>query len=287
MNGALYWSVRRELWEHRSIWMAPLAVAAFALAAFVLGLARFAPEMADKLSALPLHRQQQLATVPFGLAASAVLLTGFVVAAFYCLDALNTERRDRSILFWKSMPVSDVTTVLAKALIPVAVIPAVACAIALATQAILFIVAAIGLKVLGTDVAPLYERLPIAAMTVALAYGVAVHALWYAPLFALMLLASVAVRRPFLWVVVPSIAVQVLERIAFGTAYSGAFIKYRLLGAMAEAFRIDAVREPVIQLAQLDPARFLTRPGLWLGLVAAALFLSIAIRLRRSREPLS
>ena len=46
------------------------------------------------------------------------MLTAMVVGLFYCLDALNGERRDRSILFWKSLPVSDTTAVLAKASIP-------------------------------------------------------------------------------------------------------------------------------------------------------------------------
>ena len=89
-----------------------------------------------------------------------------------------------------------------------------------------------------------------------------------------------------LWVIVPTIVVQVLERIAFGTEYAGAFIKYRLLGALGEAFVTGAMKSPVTSLSQLDPGRFLSSPGLWLGLLAAAIFLFIAIRLRRSKEPL-
>lgn len=287
MKGAFYWSVRREVWEHRAVWMAPLAVAAFALLAFLVALSVGHLQKAGNFSALSFEKQRQLVMMPFGLAASMVLLTGFVVAAFYCLDALNAERRDRSILFWKSMPVSDLTTVLSKAAIPMVVIPVVAYAVALATQAILLVVAGIGLRSIGADIASLYDRLPVAVMTVSLAYGVAVHALWYAPLFALLLLASVAVRRPFLWVVLPAVAVQILEKIAFGTGYSSEFIKYRLAGAMVEAFKHDAGRAPITQLSQLDPARFFTSPGLWLGLLAAAALLYAATRLRRSKEPLS
>lgn len=285
MKGTLYWSVRRELWEHRSVWIAPLAVAGLGLLAFLLSLAKGSFDVSG-FSALPPGKQQHLVMMPFGLAASVILVTGFIVAAFYCLDALNAERRDRSILFWKSMPVSDLTAVLAKALIPIAVVPVVAYAIALVAQAALLVLAGVGLKALGADVGSLYERLPVVVMVVALAYGVAVHALWYAPLFALLLLASVAFRRPFLWVVVPAIVMQVLEKIAFDTAYTGAFIKYRLVGGMAEAFKPDAVGEPITSLAQLDPARFLASPGLWLGLLFAAGCLYVAIHLRRSKEPL-
>ena len=52
------------------------------------------------------------------------MFTTFIVGVFYCLDALHGERRDRSILFWKSLPVSDLTTVLSKASIPLVVLPA-------------------------------------------------------------------------------------------------------------------------------------------------------------------
>jgi ABC-2 type transport system permease protein len=282
---AFYWSVRRELWEHRAVWMAPLAVAGFVLVAFLLG-THGATVKVSGLSALPPDKQQQLVMMPFALAASAVMVTAFIVGAFYCLDALHAERRDRSILFWKSMPVSDAVTVLSKAAVALAVIPAVALGVAYVLQALLLVVAGVGLKALGLDAGALFERLPVFAMTVSFAYGVAAHALWYAPLYALLLLASVAVRRPFLWVVIPAIAVQILEKIAFDTAYSGALIKYRLAGAMTEAFRHDASKEAIVSLSQLDPGRFLASPGLWLGLAAAAVFLFIAIRLRRSKEPL-
>jgi ABC-2 type transport system permease protein len=287
MKGAFYWSVRRELWEHRAVWIAPLAVACFAILAFVfaMGVGHFAKS--GNFSALPPAAQQQLMMMPLGMAASMVAITGWLVAAFYCLDALNTERRDRSILFWKSMPVSDLTTVLSKAAVPIVAIPAVAYALAIATQAILLVIAGVGLRSGGADFATLYDRLPVGVMVVSFAYGVAVHALWYAPLFALMLLVSVLVRRPFLWIVVPAIAVQLLEKIAFGTNYSGAFIKYRLVGGMTEAFAPAAMQHPITQFSQLDPIRFFTSPGLWLGLLAAALFLYGAARVRRSKEPLS
>ena len=57
--------------------------------------------------------------------------TAFIVGIFYSLDALHGERRDRSILFWKSMPVSDLTTVLSKASIPLVVLPLLSFAISL------------------------------------------------------------------------------------------------------------------------------------------------------------
>ncbi len=285
MTGTFFWSVRRELWEHKSVWLAPLSVALLVIVAFAIGSSGHLE--VSGFANVPMDKKRMLVVTPFGLSAAVVLLTAFVVGAFYCLDALNTERKDRSILFWKSMPVSDATTVLSKAVIPFAVMPAVALAIALAMQAMLFGTAAIVLKAKGIDSGPLYDMLPLAPMTISLVYGVFVHALWYAPVYALLLVASVATRRPFLWIVIPVVVVQVLEKVAFNTGHAGAFIKYRLLGGMAEAFKPDAMRDPVTSLTQLDPARFFSSPGLWLGLIAAAVFLFIAIRMRRKQEPLS
>jgi ABC-2 type transport system permease protein len=234
---------------------------------------------------MPPAQQRMIVATPFSMTAAVILLTGVIVGFFYCLDALHGERRDRSILFWKSMPVSDTTTVLSKAMIPFAVIPAVAFVVALATQLIVLVLTAVALSIKGVDTSLMFDRLPL-MMPVTMLYGVVVHAFWYLPLYALFLMVSATTRRPFLWIMVPPIVIQILEKIAFNTSYSGDFIKYRLMGAMAEAFKPKALDRPVTDLSQLDPTRFLSSPGLWLGLIAAAAFLYAAIRLRRSREPL-
>ena len=287
MKGTFAWSVRREVWEHKSVWVAPVAVAAFLLFALLFGMSHVTGNYSGSFPALPPERQRLIVAMPFGITASVILLTAFVVAIFYCLDALYAERRDRSILFWKSMPVSDRTTVLAKAFIPLVVIPAIAFVIALAMQAVLLVFASVALQMRGIDTALMYDHLPMVAMTIGMLYGIVVHVAWYAPVYALLLMVSVATRRPFLWIVVPALAVQLLEKIAFNTNYSGAFIKYRLMDAMEEAFRPHAAQGPITALSQLDPIRYLSTPGLWLGLLAAAVFLYAAIRLRHSREPMS
>src|SRR5882762_3211263 len=115
---AMYWSVRRELWENRSIYIAPLALAAVMVFGF------FIAAIAALLSnAVKLDSQPDKLAQPFNIVALLMMGTTFIVAIFYCLDALHGERRDRSVLFWKSMPVSDVTTVLSKAAIPLVVLP--------------------------------------------------------------------------------------------------------------------------------------------------------------------
>src|SRR5438132_12593891 len=102
----MYWSVRRELWENRSIYIAPLAVAAVTLFGFLIA------TIGRALSTTDPAERRALLEEPYTFAALLIMGTTFVVAVFYCLDALHGERRDRSILFWKSLPVSDLTTVL-------------------------------------------------------------------------------------------------------------------------------------------------------------------------------
>jgi ABC-2 type transport system permease protein len=279
-------SVRREIWEHKSVWVAPISVAGFLCFALIFGMTHFTGSYSGSFSSMAAAQQRQIVAMPFAITAAVILLASFVVAIFYCLDALYAERRDRSILFWKSMPVSDATTVLAKFFIPVVVIPSIAFAIALAMQALLLLFASVGLSMRGIDTALMFDNLPMASMTVAMLYGIVVHIAWYAPIYALLLLVSALTRRPFLWVVLPLLGVQILEKIAFNTTYSGRFIGYRLVGAMGEAFDPRSLRGPITSLSQLDPIRYLSTPGLWLGLLAAAAFLYAAIRLRRSREPM-
>src|SRR6202021_706378 len=84
------------------------------------------PEKVHAAMALDPMQQQEFIQRPFNFAALLIMGATFLVSIFYCLDALHGERRDRSILFWKSLPVSDLTTVLSKFSIPMVVIPVVA-----------------------------------------------------------------------------------------------------------------------------------------------------------------
>ena len=135
----LYWSVRRELWENRSIYLAPLAVAAVVLFGFFISLVRLPDRMRAAAGARPDASSTRPIEQPYVIAALMLMAIELLVAVFYCLDALYGERRDRSILFWKSLPVSDLTTVLSKASIPLLVLPLVTFAITVATQLIMLL----------------------------------------------------------------------------------------------------------------------------------------------------
>jgi ABC-2 type transport system permease protein len=134
----LYWSVRRELWENRAIYIAPLAVAVVFLVAFLIGAIHPPLKMRDAMALDPVQHQD-LVEQPYTFAAFLLMGTTLIVAMFYCLEALYSERRDRSILFWKSLPVSDLTTVLAKLSIPLVILPLATFAITIVTQWIMLL----------------------------------------------------------------------------------------------------------------------------------------------------
>jgi ABC-2 type transport system permease protein len=287
----MYWSVRRELWENRSIYVAPLAAAAVFLLGFLISLI-WLPGNMRATSALEPARQRIALAETYSHAAMLLTLTAFLVGIFYSLDALYGERRDRSILFWKSLPVSDLTTVLSKASIPLVVLPLVVFTIIVAMQWIMRLLATAALLMSGAGAGTLWTRLPLFQMELVSLYGLAVLALWHAPIFMWLLLVSGWARRAtFLWAVLPPLAIGVFEKIAFHTSYFGLLLEDRVFGFAAGAFDLkDKSGAPIdphfIPLAQLAPGRFLSSPSLWVGLMVAAALLATAVRLRRYREPI-
>jgi ABC-2 type transport system permease protein len=284
-----YWSVRRELWENRSIYVAPLIAAAVYLFGYSISLL-WLPRSMRALAALdPVDQRTQLA-MPYAHAGMLITVTAFLVGIFYCLDALHGERRDRSILFWKSLPVSDLTTVLSKASIPLIVLPLLVFVIAVIVQLIMLLLSTAVLLMSGASGATPWAP-PWFEMQLVLLYGLAVMALWHAPLYMWLLLVSGWARRAtFLWAVLPPLALAAIEYIAFHTSYLGSLLQDRLFGFAAAAFDLkDKAGAPVdahfIPLAQLAPGRFLSSPSLWAGLVIAAALLAATVRLRRYREP--
>lgn len=279
----MYWSVRRELWENRSIYLVPLLGIGFILFGFLISTIRL-PQRMRGLSALTPSKQYDLVAMPYSVAAGLTVVMAFIVGFFYCLDALHGERRDRSILFWKSLPVSDRTTVLAKAAIPLVVLPLLSLAIIVAAQLIMLLVSTSVLLGNGMNPAVLWTRLPLFQMTLALIYSLVAIALWHAPVYGWLLLVSGwAKRATFLWAVMPFLVMAAFERGAFGTTVVGKFLKNRLIGWFTQSFAINTRDEP---LSMITPGKFLSTPGLWIGLIFAALFLAAAVRMRRNREPI-
>ncbi len=281
----MYWSVRRELWENRSIYIAPLAVAVLFLFGFLISVTHLPSKMRGAAALSPME-QHALSEEPFALVALLLMGTTLIVAIFYCLDALYGERRDRSILFWKSLPVSDLTTVLAKASIPLVILPLLTFAITLVTEMIMLLISSAVLLGSGVGVSTFWNGLSFVQMSmILLNHLLGVHGFWYAPIYGWLLLMSAWARRaPFLWATLPLFAIGILEKIAFNTSYFANLVGSRF-GAGGEDTGSKATSMTAM-LALPGPAQLLRSPGMWLGLLVTALFLAAAVRLRRNREPI-
>jgi ABC-2 type transport system permease protein len=281
-----YWSVRRELWENRSIYIAPLIVAAVQVFGFAISTIGLADRRRAVLLLDPAHQRAAIEQ-PYDLAAMMMIFIVFIVGVFYCLDALHGERRDRSILFWKSLPVSDLTTVLSKVTIPLVVLPLISFAITVCVQSIMLLETSVVLIFHGMSPATTWANVPVFQNWLVLLYGLVAIALWHSPIYGWLLLVSGWARRAtFLWAVLPLLAIGIFERVTLGTSHFGSLVMKRLMGFAPGAFDFSHHSIAIDSLTQLTPGRYLSTPALWIGLVLAAAFLAVAIRLRRYRGPI-
>ncbi len=280
-----YWSVRRELWENRSIYIAPLAAAGGVMFSFLISLFRL-PGTVRAMTALDPGREPSVLARPYDFAAGLMMATALIVGVLYCLDALHGERRDRSILFWKSLPVSDFTTVLSKASIPLVVLPLLTVAFTAATQFIMLLLSSAVLHGNGMSVATYWAQVSLFQIWLGLFYHLlTVHVLGHAPFYAWFLMVSAWARRAaFLWAFLPPLAIVFVEKIAFNTSYFAGVLLHQLSGG-SEAVPMPGGM-PFDPGMQFTPGHFLLSPGLWIGLVITAGFLFVAVRLRRSQGPI-
>lgn len=295
-----YWSVMRELWENRSLVIAPLAVGGFILLLLIVSSLNTSHEV-RQLADVPPQMQGQVATWGYGIVAWALSVVMHVTVFFYLLDALQGERKDRSVLFWKSMPVSDTTTVLSKIFTALVISGAIVVAVAIATQLAVMLLASVILLIGGASPAAIWSHSQLAQMTIVIIYWQLAVALWYAPVAAWLLFVSAWAKRvTILWALLTPVALAVFERVAFRTRYVGDVLKSRIedpvLGEFLRNVRggrltigdktVDAQGLTGRALDGIDPVGFLTNPWLWVGLVVAAAFIAAAIWMRRYREPL-
>jgi len=277
----MYWSIRREIWENRALYIAPLAAAAVFLFGFAINLAIMRRSGSPLLSPA---QQQDLLMERYEFSASLIMGIAFLVGIFYSLDALYGERRDRSILFWKSLPVSDLTTVLSKLAIPILGLPLLSFAITIATQFIMLVMTSVVLLGSGVNIAALWIQVSFLHFSLVLLYHVlTVHGLYYAPIYGWLLMVSAwAPRAPFIWAFLPPFVICGVEKIAFNTTHFLALLGDRLEGPGGTMADNDHAKN----FSTLIPHHFFSEPGLWIGLAIAAIFLAVAVRLRRYRGPI-
>jgi len=253
----------------------------------VLGFMATIPALATNVAELSGPNVDEAHTVvhgPYGAAAMLGFAVAFLVGVFFCLDALSGERRDRSVLFWKSLPVSDRSAVLAKAAVPLLVLPVLVFAV---TTAVITIVASLSALILDdAGTAMLFHHVQPIRSAIAVLYAVIVIVFWHAPIYAWLLLVSARARRgALIWAVLPWLAIVALERILLQSQRFADYLEFLLIGWATRAFawQDDSMTNV---LGSLRPLEVVRMPAIWLGLAFAVACLIGAIRLRRTSEPL-
>lgn len=294
--------VRRELWEHRAIYIAPLVIALVMSLMSLTGqvtISAFGHEVDLAIigasSAGEIERQAAITAILM-VFTSIFALGAWILMIFYSLDALYAERRDKSILFWRSLPVTDAETVISKLLTAVLVIPLTAFAFVVVTHLLNLILWSIWLSIQGGDAghllwsaAPLFDNWA-ATLIIAVAMP-----LWLSPLIGWFLFVSAFTRRsPLLIAFLPMFVVPMLEKMVSSTSLFWDAIFVRSVrpplfkgidvSRIFDEDNFQIAADTASLLAKIDLARFLSSPSMWLGLVVCGLFTTAAIYIRRYRD---
>jgi len=267
MKGKFPTLIRRELWESRALYRAPLITAAVILVLWIWGALFKANNFNFNYTRPATDYPNDFSMTGVGLYGVSVPLffVSSVVCGFYLLDCLYAERKDRSILFWKSLPVSDLQTVMSKFLVATVVAPLGVFVLATLLYPVVYAIAAAGVPVFTARAGGWNTGEWLRAEATMLGALIATQ-LWYAPLAAWNMLASVVSRRsPALIAILPVMVLVVGEGFMFRSKHLITFVGQRM--------------RPVF-----DPIEGLQRPSLWIGLAVTAGMLYIVIRLRRYRD---
>ena len=311
------WLIRREIWEHKLVTWGP---GILALLIIVSGLTSFlrlnhagvvfdGPEDMQTLATLSQAKLDLIAGGGLVAVTLLFLMLANALQFFYAADTLYAERAQRTILFWKSMPVSDLRTVLSKLVVAAIVMPGVALLAAVVTELVLALLVGIqfrsvhGVAAALSDPAVWWNSLRISV------YIFITSALWYLPVVAWMLLISAWMpiargmrfgRSPMLVAILIPVAVMVAEAIALHTKYFYGLIMERVtfygyfrtlphdlhanfsgedLGDLHVSSTLGAFADALIH-----PVDFLITPEVWGGLLFCIPLIAGAVYCRRRSE---
>ncbi|HEU4663143.1 MAG TPA: hypothetical protein VFS55_03855 [Dokdonella sp.] len=209
--------IKREYWEHRGgfLWT-PVWITGVMLIFTVLGILTaevFNSHAHVRMGVSLDELRNNISVQDFAEAGRALDMVQFTFGAvpciglffvlfFYLLGALYDDRRDRSVLFWKSLPVSDGATVASKALSAMLVAPLIAFAASSAAYVVFLVIVTLWTGAHGLNVLP-----AIAASHPFRTFGrllmtIPLDALWALPAIGwLMFWSAFARSKPFLWAV--------------------------------------------------------------------------------------
>jgi ABC-2 type transport system permease protein len=305
MIGNQFALIRREVWEHRAIYVTPLVIALIVSIMAITGQAVVSAfDQAVDIAILgatnlgPTERAAAITVLMTGVS-SLLIMAMWVLTIFYALDALYAERKDRSILFWRSLPCTDAETVISKLITAAVVIPLVTFAVIVVTHLVVLALASIWLGFQGADAWHLVWRAaPLADNWAATLILLLALPLWLSPFIGWFLFVSAFTRRsPLLVAFLPIVIVPMLERSLVGTSvFADAFFVRTaslplfhgmsagdIFSHQGDEWGISS-EAPAGLLSLIDLSKFLGSGSLWLGLVVCALFVTAAIYVRRYRD---
>jgi ABC-2 type transport system permease protein len=270
------WLIRREIWERRAIWLVPAVVSAVLILLALFGRTQF-------ISDVPME-SPYVGKVYLGFIGALFLTIMMLYSTLYLLDCLYDDRRDRSVLFWKSLPISDTDTVLSKLLVALIAIPLVSFVAADATSLIVaFIVSIRARSMVGGALWEGGTWLQIQGLWM---YVIVTLAIWYLPVAGWCLMVSAWVKRaPMLWSVLPLLVIYLIERFFLGTHYLARVLGNRLGGYAQAAFHGSWKANDVTATAWqfIDIRGFFGNPATWIGLAVGAAMIVATIQMRMRR----
>ena len=295
--------IRREVWEHRSIYVTPIAIASIVTLG-TLAMLMFASGYGHELDVaifgatnLAGDPERKIALTGFFVGTSWLFVFALaILTVFYSLDSLYAERKDKSILFWRSLPVTDAETVISKLLTAILVIPVVAVVAIIATHLVDLIVLSIWVSFKGGDAGQLiWGSVPLLDNWLAAFIAIMASAIWMSPFIGWFLFVSAFTRRaPLLMAFLPLILIPLIELIFLRSSYfvEAVFARRGVMplfrGAdFSEIFdedRLHINEEIVTLLGHLDIVKFVTSPAMWAGVIVCGLLITAAIYVRRYRD---
>jgi ABC-2 type transport system permease protein len=295
--------IRREIWEHRSIYVTPIAIAVIVSLVSLAGMvtvSAFDKEVNMVLfgaSNIAGDAERQAALTVFFLGTSWIFLFALaILTTFYTLDCLYAERKDKSILFWRSLPVTDAETVVSKLLTATIVLPLVTVAAIIATHLVNLVITTFWVMFKGGNAAHLIwgSVTLFDNWTAALIVTVA-SAIWMSPLIGWFLFVSAFTKRsPLLMAFMPLVIIPIIEWIFFRSKLfaSAVFGRGEMiplfhemdLGHFFDEDRMKVNEEVISLLAHINLGKFLVSPSVWAGIVVCGLFATAAIYVRRYRD---
>jgi ABC-2 type transport system permease protein len=282
-----FWLIRRELWENRAILTMPAVIGLLLVLVALFGQIQLDAGDLAQIHEAVTGQGSYLAERLFLAISVVFLLIMGVYSSWYLLDCLSAERRDRSVLFWKSLPISDTATVLSKLGTALLVIPLVYFGFAVLTNLLLALILSIRLRVLqGVG---LWSAGNWFDFELVWLYIIATLALWFLPVAAWVMLVSAWARRAvLLWTTLPLLAVMLLEHYFVRSDWFMRELWLRIgYGYLVAAFAIDneTVFSPSTTLRHaLSPLAFVSEPEtlIGIGVGVALLVATVQVRLRRT-----